>query len=82
VGVEPWTFTFGELAAMARARQMAAWEAVSALLAMTHNVHCTRQSQIRSPEEFHPLRKKRRRLSRQESAAALIAAFVTNPTPK
>jgi hypothetical protein len=59
---------------------MAAWEAVSALLAMTHNVHCTRQSQVKHPDQFHPFRKMRRKLSPKQSADALISAFVRKPT--
>jgi hypothetical protein len=79
LGIEPWTFTFGELSAMATARQAASWEAVSALLAMTYNVHCTRKSQTRHPAEFNPIRNRRKRLSPKKSIEALLSVFVRNP---
>jgi hypothetical protein len=61
---------------MARGRQTANWEVASALLAMVYNVHCTRQSQTKHPDEFHPIKKIRRRLSKAQSVEALISAFV------
>lgn len=66
---------------MAMAKQKANWEAVSALLAMTHNVHCTRRSQQQNPEQFNPYRNKRKQLNLRQSADALISAFVKSPNP-
>jgi hypothetical protein len=65
---------------MAMAKQKANWEAVSALLAMTHNVHCTRKSQQQNPERFNPFRNRRKRLSPKQSVDALISAFVKKRT--
>ncbi len=65
---------------MAFARLHANWEEVASLLAMTHNVHCTRQSQIKRADDFHPYKKQRRRLNRKESVNALISAFVKKRT--
>jgi hypothetical protein len=62
---------------MARARQSALWDAASALLAMLHNTNCSRTTQMKSPDNFHPFRQKpqRPRLGPAESIDALLAVF-------
>ncbi len=77
VGVEPWSFSFGQLSVMALARLRSEWDRSSALLAMIHNVNCSRATSMKAPEKFHPFPRHsaRRRLSPQESVAAIALAF-------
>ncbi|MFO0264410.1 MAG: hypothetical protein ACK53V_22510, partial [Planctomycetota bacterium] len=53
------------------------WDRSAALLAMIHNVNCSRATSMKAPEKFHPFPRHsaRRRLSPQESVAAIALAF-------
>jgi hypothetical protein len=40
----------------AEGRQKAAWERTSHLLALLHNVNCTKDENLRTPADFNPFR--------------------------
>lgn len=62
---------------MVLARLSSEWDRTANLLAMIHNVNCSRTAAMKPPEKFHPYhrRAKRRSLSPKDSVAALAAAF-------
>lgn len=80
VGIEPWSFTFGELAEMAYGRQQFAWDQTASLMAMIHNANISKRSQAKSPIDFHPMsRQKKKKLGKAESVSALKVAFCREP---
>jgi hypothetical protein len=79
VGVEPWSFTFGELAEMAESRQRSEWDQAASIIAMIHNANVSKKHHAKPPKYFHPMhrgRSRAKKLGKRESMAALKAAFI------
>lgn len=54
------------------------WDHTSALLAMLHNVNCTKASHRKDPSKFHPYRRRHRRVRKatKEEIRARLNQFV------
>lgn len=61
---------------MAEARQRDEWDRCSAVVAMVHNVNCTKRSDMRPPASFNPLRKGRPKAEMVVPISALKQRFL------
>ena len=77
-GVEPWSFILRQLMWMAEKRRSAEWDTVSSLMALIHNVNCSKRHHMVGPEKFHPFARQAPvvELSPKESCDLLVALLV------
>jgi hypothetical protein len=63
---------------MAEKRRSANWDTTSSLMALIHNVNCSKRYHMVGPEKFHPFAPKppRIELSPKESCDLLVALLV------
>lgn len=63
---------------MARGRLESQWEQTSWIVAMIHNVNCTKKSAAKEPDYFNPYRQRRRSAARPKNMGTVPLSTVAD----
>ena len=80
IGVEPWTYTIRELWAMHIGALEERWWHTANIMATIHNSQISKRNQVKSPADFHPLERNKRRaaqVSAKEGVQYLTRALIS-----
>jgi hypothetical protein len=78
--MDPWSYSLRELLAMQEAKLEEQWWHTAAIMCTIHNSQVTKRREAKSPAEFHPTerRKRRRCVSAKDGVAILTQALLAD----
>ena len=62
----------------AEGRSRAEWSRAAAIMAMVHNVNCTKKGQMKSPAEFSPFEQESRRVTHRTKDLSILRRLYVN----